>query len=155
MKLIGQVSAAICKLILTLWWLGKFWGILDLFKVWKSVPISNEKDSEQCCLSRNVAIHTEAEVGCSDRWRLMSISLPLLLELSSISPTGDTRSTKIHSNKFSVLQQFKQRYKAYISQRIAVAGNSLNRRLPLKLGKKNSRTKYVLVTLLRKRLWAR
>ena len=56
------------------------------------------------------------------------MSLPLLLELSSISPTGDTRSTKIHSDKFSILQQFKQSYQAgtCISQRIDVAGSSLN-----------------------------
>ena len=33
LKLIGQISEAICKLILTLWWPGKFWNILDLFQV--------------------------------------------------------------------------------------------------------------------------
>ena len=45
--LIGQILEAICKLILTLWWPGKFWSILDLFKAWNSVPVSNEKDTEQ------------------------------------------------------------------------------------------------------------
>ena len=47
--LIGQILVAICKLILTLWWLGKFWSILDLFEVWNSVPVLNENDTEQCC----------------------------------------------------------------------------------------------------------
>ena len=45
-KLIGQISEAICKLIPVLWWPGKFWCILDLFKAWKSVPVSNENNSE-------------------------------------------------------------------------------------------------------------
>ena len=53
--LIGQISETLCKLILTLWWPGKFWSILDLFKAWNSVLISNENGSEQCyCCMSNI-----------------------------------------------------------------------------------------------------
>ena len=48
LKLIGQISEAICKLILALWRPRKFWSIFDLFEAWKSVPVSNGNDSEQC-----------------------------------------------------------------------------------------------------------
>ena len=59
---IGQILEAICKLIPALWWPGKFWSILDLFKAWKSLPVSNEKDTEQCylgvcCSSQNINKH--------------------------------------------------------------------------------------------------
>ena len=50
--LIGQISVAICKLIPALWWPGKFWSILDLFKAWNSRTrkIPNSANYCQPCL---------------------------------------------------------------------------------------------------------
>ena len=57
---IGQILEAICKLILALWWPGKFWSILDLFKAWNSRTrkIPNSANHSHRNLMRRIATIT-------------------------------------------------------------------------------------------------